>query len=420
MEQSETYTERQKMGVLALSTVVLGVIVGLSSVVLSLFLDVIEHFFLGFEENTLVPVAIHAAGTQRLLSVTIGGIIAAGLWFIVQTKMKPTVGINKALEGETMPLGASILHAVTQVFYVATGGSVGRELAPREMGALLAQRWEMLLAKWHLDTLTADDRRLLIAAAAGAGFAGIYIAPITGMLFAVEILHKNVSKRSVSVSLGMSLIAMLVGASIKGFHPYYFVADRHFDLKMLPLVIVVGPIMGIAGAYFRKAFQWAGGKAKAKQVQVLWQLPLAALATGIVAYFFPQIMGNGRGLAELAINNESTKLIGMLAIGMILKAVITVFTLKAGAYGGTLAPSIGIGGSFGAILGFAYVMMMPGASIDQAAVIGATALLSASQQAPLMALFMMFEVTHMDYSALLPMGLSVVLAITTSKLILKK
>ncbi|MGL4535122.1 MAG: chloride channel protein, partial [Weissella cibaria] len=62
MEQSETYTERQKMGVLALSTVVLGVIVGLSSVVLSLFLDVIEHFFLGFEENTLVPVAIHAAG----------------------------------------------------------------------------------------------------------------------------------------------------------------------------------------------------------------------------------------------------------------------------------------------------------------------------------------------------------------------
>ena len=168
------------------------------------------------------------------------------------------------------------------------------------------------------------------------------------------------------------------------------------------------------------AFQWAGGKAKAKQVQVLWQLPLAALATGIVAYFFPQIMGNGRGLAELAINNESTKLIGMLAIGMILKAVITVFTLKAGAYGGTLAPSIGIGGSFGAILGFAYVMMMPGASIDQAAVIGATALLSASQQAPLMALFMMFEVTHMDYSALLPMGLSVVLAITTSKLILKK
>ena len=175
--------------------------------------------------------------------------------------------------------------------------------------------------------------------------------------------------------------------------------------------------MGVAGAYFRKAFQWAGGKAKAKQVQDLWQLPLAAAVTGVVAIFFPQIMGNGRGLAEFAINSTSTKVIGVLLIGMLLKAAITVFTLKAGAYG-TLAPSIGIGGSFGAILGFGYIMMVPGASVAQAAVIGATALLAASQQAPLMALFMMFEVSHLDYTALMPMGLAVSLAILTSKMIL--
>ncbi len=131
-------------------------------------------------------------------------------------------------------------------------------------------------------------------------------------------------------------------------------------------------------------------------------------------------MGNGRGLAEFAINSTSTKVIGVLLIGMLLKAAITVFTLKAGAYGGTLAPSIGIGGSFGAILGFGYIMMMPGASVAQAAVIGATALLAASQQAPLMALFMMFEVSHLDYTALMPMGLAVSLAILTSKMILDK
>ena len=418
--EEKTYSERHKMGVLALSTVILGIVVGLSSVLLSLFLELVEHFFLGFEENTLMPVSTHIAGGQRFLSVLIGGIIAAIVWFIVQTKMKPTVGINKAMDGDEMPFWPSVVHAMTQVFYVATGGSVGRELAPRDLGALLAQRWEKLLRRWHMDSLTADDRRLLIAAAAGAGFAGIYIAPITGMLFAVEILHKNVSKRSVAVSLTMSTIAMWVGMSVHGFHPYYFVPDKHFTLGMIPFVIVVGPLMGVAGAYFRKAFQWAGGKAKAKQVQVLWQLPLAAAVTGVVAIFFPQIMGNGRGLAEFAINSTSTKVIGVLLIGMLLKAAITVFTLKAGAYGGTLAPSIGIGGSFGAILGFGYIMMVPGASVAQAAVIGATALLAASQQAPLMALFMMFEVSHLDYTALMPMGLAVSLAILTSKIILDK
>ena len=71
--EEKTYSERHKMGVLALSTVILGIVVGLSSVLLSLFLELVEHFFLGFEENTLMPVSTHIAGGQRFLSVLIGG-----------------------------------------------------------------------------------------------------------------------------------------------------------------------------------------------------------------------------------------------------------------------------------------------------------------------------------------------------------
>lgn len=89
--EEKTYSERHKMGVLALSTVILGIVVGLSSVLLSLFLELVEHFFLGFEENTLMPVSTHIAGGQRFLSVLIGGIIAAIVWFIVQTDRKSVV-----------------------------------------------------------------------------------------------------------------------------------------------------------------------------------------------------------------------------------------------------------------------------------------------------------------------------------------
>ena len=84
--------------------------------VAQLVLELVEHFFLGFEENTLMPVSTHIAGGQRFLSVLIGGIIAAIVWFIVQTKMKPTVGINKAMDGDEMPFWPSVVHAVTQVF----------------------------------------------------------------------------------------------------------------------------------------------------------------------------------------------------------------------------------------------------------------------------------------------------------------
>ncbi|WP_425473107.1 chloride channel protein [Weissella muntiaci] len=402
--------------VLSISTVILGVIVGFSSLLLSLFLEGVEKLFLGFEETTLVPVATGVWSGRRLISLVLGGLIAAGAWYLLKKYFKPTVGINKALNGNEMPFWATVVHVMTQIFFVGTGGSIGRELAPREAGAMLAQKWLDLLAWMKLDRLDQTDRRLLVAAAAGAGFAGVYIAPITGMMFSVEILMKKVDKRTVAVSLVMSVVATLVGSILKGFHPYYFVADTKFTLILLPFVLVVGPLGGLLGAYLRRAFQWAEQN-KAQGSQILWQLPLVAGLTGLVAMIYPQIMGNGRGTAQLAIGTHSSNLVYLLIFGMLAKAIITSLTIKAGAWGGTLTPSIAVGAAFGAIATFAYILLVPGASVSQGAVIGACAVLAASQQAPLMALFMIFEVCHLDYSALLPLSLSVALSISTAKLV---
>ena len=409
---------KQQMVTLVISTIVLGLVVGLSSLLLGQLLDVVERLFLHFEENAAVPVPTETTAVNRLVSVTLGGLIVAIIWYTLKRYAQSTVSIKQALQGEKMPFAATAVHVMTQIFYVGTGGSIGRELAPREAGAMLAQQWQMIMKRVGLAKLSTDDQRLLIAAAAGAGFAGIYIAPITGMLFAVEILLKKVDMKSVAVSLSMSVIAMLIGSISKGFVPYYLIAKKDFTLNMLPFVLVVGLLMGVLGAYFRRGFQWAG-KHSALSSQILWQLPLAALITGLVAMFMPEIMGNGRGLAEFAFVNTDYHLALFLLVGALLKAVVTIMTIKGGASGGTLTPSIAIGSSLGVLIGFVYVLLVPGASLVQAGVIGAAGFLAASQQAPLMALFMLFEVCHLDYSALLPMGLSVALASASSKWILK-
>ena len=409
---------KQQTVTLVISTIVLGLVVGLSSLFLGQLLDVVERLFLHFEENAAVPVPTETTAVNRLVSVTLGGLIVAIIWYTLKRYAQSTVSIKQALQGEKMPFAATAVHVITQIFYVGTGGSIGRELAPREAGAMLAQQWQMIMKRVGLAKLSTDDQRLLIAAAAGAGFAGIYIAPITGMLFAVEILLKKVDMKSVAVSLSMSVIAMLIGSISKGFVPYYLVAKKDFTLNMLPFVLVVGLLMGVFGAYFRRGFQWAG-KHSALSSQILWQLPLAALITGLVAMFMPEIMGNGRGLAEFAFVNTDYHLALFLLVGALLKAVVTIMTIKGGASGGTLTPSIAIGSSLGVLIGFVYVLLVPGASLVQAGVIGAAGFLAASQQAPLMALFMLFEVCHLDYSALLPMGLSVALASASSKWILK-
>lgn len=410
-------TKRQTV-TLIISTIVLGLVVGFSSLLLGELLDVVERLFLHFEENAKIPVPTQATAINRLISVTGGGVIVALIWYFLKRYSQPTVSINGALKGKKMPFWSSAIHVMTQIIYVGTGGSVGRELAPREAGALLAQQWQILMTRFGLAKLSTDDQRLLIAAAAGAGFAGIYIAPITGMLFAVEILLKKVDMKTISVSLGMSVIAMLVGSISKGFVPYYLIAQKSFSLDMLPFVLVIGVLMGVLGAWFRRGFQWAG-KYSAMHSQILWQLPTAALITGLVAMFMPQIMGNGRGLAEFAFVHTDYHLAVFLLIGALLKAAVTIMTIKGGAAGGTLTPSIAIGGALGVLIGFGYVLIVPGASLAQAGVIGAVGFLAASQQAPLMALFMLFEVCHLDYSALLPLGLTVALASASSKLVLK-
>ncbi|KRL38140.1 chloride channel protein [Liquorilactobacillus uvarum] len=406
----------KKNCILIFSTVILGVIAGFSSLFLSLLLDGVERVFLGFQESAANPASLEVMPVHRLLSVFLGGIIAAVIWWALRTRFKATVPINKALSGAKMPPVQTAIHVMTQIFYVGTGGSVGRELAPREAGAMLAQSWNGLLKKIHLE-LSADDQKLLIAAAAGAGFAGIYSAPLTGMFFCVEILLKKITKKTVAVSLIMSTISMLIGTLVKGFGPYYLVGQQKFPLDFLVFVVIVSPLCGIIGSIFRKAFKWAG-KHQTKNKNILWQLPAIALITGIISIPFPQIMGNGRALAQLSIDNLNQKLILVFLIEALLKAIVTVFTIKAGAAGGTLTPSIAIGAAVGTVLGLVFQSFMPGIIIWQCALLGACSLLAASQQAPLMALLMIIEISHLGSSSFLALGLGVALSVGISKFVL--
>lgn len=403
--------------VLLFSTLVLGVIVGISSLLLSLFLDGVERVFLSFQESASHPAALAVTPMHRAISVFIGSIIVAIIWWKIRPADRPTTTINQALAGKKMAPFQTIQHVINQIFYVGTGGSVGRELAPREAGSMFAQVWTGFLNKWHIN-LSAEDKKLLIAAAAGAGFAGVYSAPLTGMLFCVEILLKKVTKKTVVVSLIMSSIAMVIGTIVKGFGPYYIVGKQHFSIIFLIAVIFIAPLCGYMGAIFRKTFKWAE-KNQTRDKKILWQLPLAGLLTGIVAAFFPQIMGNGRALAQLSIDTVSYKILWLILLGAFLKAIITVVTIKNGAAGGTLTPSISIGAVLGIAIGFILHLFFTSIPIRQFAILGACSLLAASQQAPLMALMMIIEICHLNYSAILPLGLGVSLAIIVSKMVLK-
>lgn len=404
---------------LAVTTVFLGTIVGVSSLLLSVLLDLTEHVFLRFRESNLVPVDISAGPGRRFVAVLIGGLVAAIIWYLLQRKYHP-VSIARALSGKTMPLGKTLIHVCTQIFFVGTGNSIGRELAPREAGAAIAQKWTRAVSRYPWLRLSREDQKLLVAAAAGAGFAGVYIAPLTGAVFCIELLYKKVNARVVAVSLTMSVIATLIGSIVKGYAPYYLVGGQHFGLQLLPLTLILGIINGAAGTFFKAGVK-AASKRRAVTRNILIQLPAWALLTGAVASFYPQVMGNGRGLAQLAMNaNASRQVLVLLLFGLVAKIIITLGTIKCGGYGGILTPSIAAGAVIGVFAGVLYAALVPGVRLDQAAVLGAALFLAASQQAPLMAMFMLFEVCHLDYTSLLPLALGVALSISTSKMLQRR
>ena len=414
----EIVTKRYNV-MLFIFTIILGVLVGVSSGLLGILLNLVEKIFLNYNEVARYPAPVNGIPIFRLYSVAVGGIISAIIWWIIREKYKKPISINQALSGDKMPFISTLIHVITQIFYVGTGGSIGRELAPREAGTLIAQSFENRIRKLNILKLELADRQLLLAAAAGAGFSGVYLAPITGALFSVELLLKKFTFRTVSISLLMTSVSMLVGGMFKGFKPYYIVNHTTFSGAGIIIVLAFAPLMGIMGGLFRLMFQSAA-KHKATGYNILWMLPLVSIATGIIAIYFPEIMGNGRSLMQLSVFSESHNMIVILFIGLILKMIVTLLTIRAGASGGTLTPSIAIGGSAGAIIGIICSWtFMPSISVDQMAILGAVTFLAASQQAPLMALFMMIEITHIGYSWLLPMFLGVIVSLFFSRLPLK-
>ena len=414
----ETVTKRYNV-MLFIFTIILGVLVGVSSGLLGILLNLVEKIFLNYNEVARYPAPVNGIPIFRLYSVAVGGIISAIIWWIIREKYKKPISINQALSGDKMPFISTLIHVITQIFYVGTGGSIGRELAPREAGTLIAQSVENRIRKLNILKLELADRQLLLAAAAGAGFSGVYLAPITGALFSVELLLKKFTFRTVSISLLMTSVSMLIGGMFKGFKPYYIVNHTTFSGAGIIIVLAFAPLMGIMGGLFRLMFQSAA-KHKATGYNILWMLPLVSIATGVIAIYFPEIMGNGRSLMQLSVFSESHNMIVILFIGLILKMIVTLLTIRAGASGGTLTPSIAIGGSLGAIIGLiCSCSFMPSISVDQMAILGAVTFLAASQQAPLMAIFMLIEITHIGYSWLLPMLLGVLVSLFFSRLPLK-
>ncbi|MEE1297036.1 MAG: chloride channel protein [Bifidobacterium sp.] len=390
------------------SIVILGVAIGVCGGLLTLMLYAIEHAMLGFVESPELPGPFLTHPWRRVGSVLAGVVVAAVAWWLLRTRTTAVPSVRKAVQGALMPVWQTVAHVLLQIMIVGCGLSMGREVAPRELGSMLAQR------VCALTGVHRKDLKAVVAMAAGAGLAAVYNAPLAGGFFAVEILLVDVTAPVVALSFLCSALAAWVATLVKGTHTFYVIGqvDAVFMPDTMGFALVMGLMAGVVGALFRRGSAWAESY-KATGASILWQLPLAGAVTGIVAIWVPQVMGNGRATAQMGFSGKAEwGYIWLLLLSLVAKALVTLMTIRAGASGGVLTPGIAIGSSLGCILGIAWVHWCGSAagSMGLYALIGACALLSASQNAPLMAMTLVMELTEAPSNLYVPVALACMVA----------
>ncbi|KWK81429.1 chloride channel protein [Burkholderia ubonensis] len=386
---------------LAAVALLTGVGAGLGGMLLALLLHAIQHLAYGYstarvigDESFLAGVTA-AAPLRRLVVLGGCGLVAGAGWWALYRYGRPLVSIRRAVRAEDprMPAVSTTIHALLQIVTVALGSPLGREVAPREIGALLAGR----LA--HRAGLTPADCRLMVACGAGAGLAAVYNVPLGGAVFVLEVLLGTFELRALVPAVVTSAIAAAIAWLGLGNEHQYSVPPFVLSASLVAWSIVCGPVFGFAAYGFVRLTARARAAAPRD-----WRLPLLALvnfaAIGWLAMRFPQLLGNGKGAASLSFDGALT--ISVAATLLALKVLITASSLRVGAEGGLLTPGLANGALLGIVLGGLWSAVWPGVSVGGCALVGATAFLAASMQMPITAVVLLLEFTRASHDSFVP------------------
>jgi H+/Cl- antiporter ClcA len=391
---------------LAIVTVTVGITSGLGGMALGLLLRLVQHIAYDYNLHTIVGGESFLQGVtaasdwRRFLALCVCGAVAGVGWWLLYRFGRPLVPISKAVRenGLRMPFGATMTHALLQIVTVGLGSPLGREVAPRELGAVLATSLS------ESADLNPESKRIMIACGAGAGLAAVYNVPLGGTFFTLEVLLGTFSLSALIPALATSVIATVVAWLGLGNVPQYSLPSLGISTSLIAWSILMGPVLGLAAYLFVRATGAARAHAPKGWRLAAWCAVVFPLI-GLLAIPFPQLLGNGKGLAQAGFENDVG--LGLAAMLLLLRLVVIVGALRAGAAGGLLTPGLSIGGSLGIILGSFWNYVWPAGSLGAFAIVGSAAFLASSMKMPLTAIILVIEFTRVGHDFVVPISLAV-------------
>lgn len=314
---------------------------------------------------------------------------------------------------------------VTSALTVGFGGSAGLE-GP-SVGT--ASAWGANVGT--LFKMPYKTRTLLIGCGAAGAMASLFNAPVAAIVFAIEVLMLDLTTAS--------LIPLLLASATAAITSFFFLGDDilfHFNIRddfrmyHLPYYVGLGIFTGLASMYFYRSYTFVN-RVFDRIKRQRHRTAIAGSLLGLLIFTLPPLYGEGYEAINAIIEgrpfdilnnslfeeyNKSTYVLLLFVLGLgLMKVFATTLTFRAGGIGGTFAPTLYIG----SMLGFFYVKSinffglgdLPESNFTLVAMAG---LMAGNLHAPLMAIFLIAELTG-GYELFVPLMITSSIAFVTVK-----
>ncbi|MBQ6939573.1 MAG: chloride channel protein [Muribaculaceae bacterium] len=401
-----------------------GLFTGLTAVILKWLIHAIQHLLTSHMMNE---------GLNGLYFVyPIVGVFLVGLFVRYVVKDDISHGVTRILQAFSQRKSRVKPHnmytsVLASSVTIGFGGSVGAEAPIVFTGAAIGSNIGRLFR------MPPNVLMLMMGCGAASAIAGIFKAPIAGILFTIEVLMVDLTATSVLPLLISSITAVTVSYLYHGTEAeFMFEQTEIFSIERIPYVILLGIFCGFVSLYFTRVMYWIEG-IFARLGNPWRKFAFGSILLGLCIFLLPPLYGEGydsilkllagntdglmRGSLLYAWSDEIWAMIVFTALIVLTKIFATAATNGAGGVGGTFAPSLYVG-CFAGFL-FAYTTNLldftPDLSNKNFALMGMAGVMSGVMHAPLMGIFLTVELTG-SYALFLPLMITSTVAYATIRI----
>lgn len=311
---------------------------------------------------------------------------------------------------------------------IGFGGSVGAEAPIVYTGAAIGSNLGRYMG------LSYKNITILLGCGAAGAVAGIFKAPLAGVLFTLEILLFNISMSSILPLLISTVSATVVSYIFLGGDAVFAADLMPFAMQNIPFYIVLGLFCAACSVYFTRCTLWLEDKIKSIQSPYL-RWGISALGLGLLIFLFPPLYGEGYGtvnemLACNTINYDGQTLLAPILkftwavplfflVVLILKVFSMSFTNAGGGVGGTFGPTLFIGALAGFVVARTLNLVLSGSSLSvpeqNFVLVGMAGLMAGVMQAPMTAIFLIAEISG-GYELFIPLIITASIAFGVTRI----